>query len=41
MTNIERSPSLKAHNSKPIWLLVGVDIVVVILVLTGFAVTDL
>lgn len=40
MANTERSPSLKAQNSKAIWLLVGVDIVVVILTLTGFAFTQ-
>ena len=33
------SPSLKAENGKAIWLLVSADIVVIVLVLTGFAFT--
>jgi hypothetical protein len=37
MAKNERSPSLKTQNSKAIWLLVGADVVVVTLVLTGFA----
>lgn len=35
-----RSPSLKAENGKAIWLLVSADIVVIVLVLTGFAFTQ-
>lgn len=34
------SPSLKAENSKAIWLLVSADIVAIVLVLTGFALTQ-
>lgn len=34
------SPSLKAENGKAIWLLVSADIVVIVLVLTGFAFTQ-
>ena len=33
------SPSLKAENGKAIWLLVSADIVVIVLLLTGFAFT--
>ena len=33
------TPSLKAENSKAIWLLVSADILVIVLVLTGFAFT--
>lgn len=40
MANTKRLPSLKAQNSKAIWLLVCVDIIVIILVLTGFAFTQ-
>ncbi len=35
-----RSPSLKSENSKAIWLLVSTDIVVIALVLMGFAFTQ-
>ena len=34
------SPSLKAKNGKPIWLLVSTDIVAIVLVLTGFTFTQ-
>ncbi|WP_414041257.1 hypothetical protein ACJU26_04040 [Acidithiobacillus sp. M4-SHS-6] len=34
------SPSLKSENGKAIWLLVSADIVVIVLVLTGFAFTQ-
>lgn len=34
------SPSLKAENGKAIWLLVSADIVVIVLVMTGFAFTQ-
>lgn len=34
------SPSLKAENGKAIWLLVSADIVVIVLTLTGFAITQ-
>jgi hypothetical protein len=40
MAKTVRSPSLKAENSKAIWLLVSTDIVVIVLVLTGFAFTQ-
>lgn len=35
----EHTPSLKAENSKALWLLTSADIVVIVLVLTGFAFT--
>jgi hypothetical protein len=40
MAKTERSPPLKAQNSKAIWLLVAADVVTVTLVLTGFAFTQ-
>ena len=39
MAKLKSAPSLKSENSNAIWLLVSADIVVVVLVLTGFAVT--
>ncbi len=35
-----RSPSLKAENSRAIWMLVGADIIAIVSVLTGFAITQ-
>jgi hypothetical protein len=40
MAKTARSPSLKTENSKAIWLLVSTDIVVIALVLMGFALTQ-
>lgn len=40
MAKTERSTSLKTENSKAIWLLVSSDIVVIVLVLTGYAFTQ-
>ena len=40
MARTKRSSSLKAENGKAIWLLVSADIVVIVLVLTGFVFTQ-
>lgn len=40
MVKTVQSPLLKTKNSKAIWLLVSSDIVVIVLVLTGFALTQ-
>ncbi|KRH78436.1 hypothetical protein FERRO_14230 [Ferrovum sp. JA12] len=40
MAKTKRSSSLKAANGKAIWLLVSADIVVIVLVFTGFAFTQ-
>jgi len=37
----ESSPSLKAENAKAIWLLVSVDIIAIVLLLSGFALTKI